>query len=120
MKREDVWGSWDPPAPGFLVKAGNFLFLAMGAQGNTVEEAAEGFWPAVKEKLEKAGTSTGNIVQMTNFLVNMDDAAKVGAVRAKFLPQDRNYASVGVEISRLYKMDPPLQFEMQIVAIIPD
>ena len=121
MEKVDVdslrWG-----APAFA-KAGNLVFVALGAKGDTIEEAAEMFYKAIQARLEHEGSSWDHVVQMTTFYVNMDDAAKVRPVRQKYVG-DRKFASAGVEISRLYqypdKSIPPLLFESQVVAVIPD
>ena len=121
MEKVDVdslrWG-----APAFA-KAGNLVFIALAAKGDTIEEAAEMFYKAVKARLENEGSSWEHVVQQTTFYVDIDDAVKTRPIRQKYV-SDRRFASAGVQVSRLYRYPdqsiPPLQFEAQIIAVIPD
>ena len=123
MKREDIWG--DPPGMvPEVIKAGNLLFLALGGYGYTMEEGAEQAFKRLDERLKKAGSSCENIVQMSFYYVNREDIAKdieaMKKVRARYIPPNKMPASVGIGVSRVYKADPPLQLELQVIAIVPD
>ena len=127
MKKEVIRYSDNRPWPR-AVKAGNWIFMAVGpideegnVAGPSFEEQLTKIFEKIKETVESLGSSMDNIVEMTLYYVDMArDVGKVGPIREKYIPDDKMPAIAGIGIKELYSTDPPLLIEITCSAIIPD
>jgi reactive intermediate/imine deaminase len=67
--------------------------------------------------LEAAGASFANVVELTYYLVDLDDFAVLDRVRRDYLAGPPFPASTAVEVSRL--LDPAWLLEVAAMAVLP-
>ncbi len=78
-----------------------------------IEAQAEALWKNLIAILEDAGMGIGDLVKITTFLVNVEDAAAAGAARAKYFG-DARPASATVIVKAL--LQPSWLIEIEAVA----
>jgi enamine deaminase RidA (YjgF/YER057c/UK114 family) len=117
-----------PPtrAPHFhSVRAGNLLFLS-GATARDTEAAfsdiraqADVIYKRIKFILEAEGGSVDNVVKVTQFVTEIDEAASkaVYETRQKYFGE-KVPASTRVQVVGL--VDPNLKIEIEAIAVLPD
>ncbi len=130
--RKDVWM---PYAPGIKVNRGKILFVAgctaapvyhshphipeefagipddMGEQTRIVYEN-------IKKTVEGAGGTMDDVIDVTRFIVRMDEQDKANAVQAEFFPNHiPTSTTVGVTC---LATDPRCKIEVRAIAVIDD
>ena len=78
-----------------------------------IEAQAEALWKNLIAILEDAGMGIGDLVKITTFLVNVEDAAVAGAARAKYFG-DARPGSATVIVKAL--LQPSWLIEIEAVA----
>lgn len=122
IPREGQKAEYGPRA----VKAGNLIYIAeaaMGDDGNCVgpsfEEQADFVFRSMKETLESVGSSMDEILEMTVYLVNIEeDVVKIKPIFDKYVRVFPMIATIGTP--RLFPTDPPLLIEATATAIVSD
>jgi enamine deaminase RidA (YjgF/YER057c/UK114 family) len=115
------------------IASGTFVFLA-GSDGRhpetnicppTMGEQIDILWDRIRDRLEEAGTSCEDIVQMMVFVTDADEWARQGRWfqdrwLRKHAPKvlEEGRTSTLIEVRRLAL--PEMQIEVQVIAVIPD
>lgn len=115
------FGVW---SPAILSEAGRLLFISgMVARNQDGSVAGEGDYAAqtrkvcenLKSAVEAAGGTIADIMQVTVFVLDIDQFATIHAVRKEFFPE-MPPASTMVEVSRL--VDKRCLIEINAVAVL--
>ena len=94
---DTVAAPYGPYSHAVEVPAGSRLLYISGEIGvqpdgvvpEGIEAQAEALWKNLIAILEDAGMGIGDLVKITTFLVNVEDAAAAGAARAKYFGDAR-------------------------------
>ena len=113
------------PAYSSAVVAGNTIYLAgavsgRDASGNVIgrgdiEAQTVGVFESLKETLASAGATFADLTKITVFATKLDYRAKIGQVRARYIPEAPP-ASTFVVVASL--ADPDFLVEIEGIAVI--
>ena len=107
------------------VKVGNTIYVAgqvaVGTDGNLVGKGdvkaqAEQAWKNMKNVLEAAGATIEDLVDVTTYIVNPDDVAKIREVRQRYLPENNKPTSTLIVAQAL--ANPDLLIEIKGIAVV--
>ena len=99
------------------VKAGNLIFLSgMTGEGDDTETQIRSIFEKVRETLEEAGSSMGNVVAATVYLTDLDDRPKyLNPIWREMFPDNpptRTTVQAG--------LSPPMTVEITVTALMPE
>ena len=127
MQRQVISSEQAPTAIGpysQAIRVGDFVFCAGQtpidpATGNLVDGGIEAQTRRALQNLsvvlQAAGTSLGQVVKTTVFLLDMNEFAKMNAVYAEFFPANPPARST-VQVARLPK---DARVEIEVIAVMP-
>ncbi len=116
---------FNPPAYSHAVRAGNTIYVAgqvaFGPDGNLVGKGdvktqAEQAWKNMKNVLEAAGATIEDLVDVTTYIVNPDDVAKIREARQRYLPENNKPTSTVIVAHAL--ANPDLLIEIKGIAVV--
>ena len=127
MKRETIRPPGAVSSPNLTpgIKVGDTIYVsgqvALDAEGRIVGEGdfavqAELVFQSLERVLKEAGASLGDVVKVTNFLVDAAHFPSFNAMRRRFFPEDPP-ASTTVIVKELAR--PELLIEIEAVAVVP-
>jgi enamine deaminase RidA (YjgF/YER057c/UK114 family) len=135
IHHKDARDVWMPYAPGIKVNQGKILFVAgctaapvyhshphipeeFASIPNDMGEQTRMAYENVRKTVEAAGGTMDDIVDVTRFIVNMDEQDQVNAVHAEFFGNHLP-ASTTIGVSCL-ATDRRCKIEVRAIAVIDD